>query len=161
MNHFVQTDAPDGFVLSPHLTPAGLDDFVDQVVPLLQERGVLRTEYATTTLREDTSALPPVSAPVRPPATRGRLGLMTRSRPRTALAAQGWPGSAPWGPGAQPPGTTQVGAGDAHPLGQDAPAQQKAEQVATDAECQGRLQRGGHATRAISASVPPVQPGPN
>ena len=59
MNHFVQTDATDGFVLSPHLTPAGLDDFVDQVVPLLQERGVLRTEYTTTTLREHVG-LPPV-----------------------------------------------------------------------------------------------------
>ncbi len=52
MNDFVQADASDGFVLAPHLTPSGLDDFVDLVVPLLQERGVLRTEYETTTLRE-------------------------------------------------------------------------------------------------------------
>ena len=51
MNHFVQSDGSDGFVLAPHLTPTGLDDFVDDVVPLLQERGVLRTEYETTTLR--------------------------------------------------------------------------------------------------------------
>ncbi len=51
MNAFVQADASDGFVLAPHLTPTGLDDFVNQVVPLLQERGVLRTEYQTTTLR--------------------------------------------------------------------------------------------------------------
>ena len=51
MDAFVQADASDGFVLAPHLTPTGLDDFVDQVVPLLQERGVLRTEYQTTTLR--------------------------------------------------------------------------------------------------------------
>jgi hypothetical protein len=35
----------------PHLTPGGLDEFVDRVVPLLQERGVLRTSYETTTLR--------------------------------------------------------------------------------------------------------------
>jgi FMN-dependent oxidoreductase (nitrilotriacetate monooxygenase family) len=51
MNDFVQADGSDGFVLAPHLTPTGLDRFVDSVVPLLQERGVLRTEYTTTTLR--------------------------------------------------------------------------------------------------------------
>ena len=47
MDHFVQSDGSDGFVLAPHLTPTGLDDFVDLVVPLLQERGVLRAEYET------------------------------------------------------------------------------------------------------------------
>lgn len=52
MNHYVQTDACDGFVLSPHLTPEGLDDYVELVVPLFQERGVRRTEYTTSTLRE-------------------------------------------------------------------------------------------------------------
>jgi hypothetical protein len=39
----VQEEASDGFILVPHLTPAGLDPFVDKVVPLLQERGVFRT----------------------------------------------------------------------------------------------------------------------
>jgi FMN-dependent oxidoreductase (nitrilotriacetate monooxygenase family) len=58
MDEFVQEDASDGFVLAPYLTPTGLDDFVDQVVPLLQERGVLRHEYTTTTLREHLG-LPP------------------------------------------------------------------------------------------------------
>ena len=43
----VQHRASDGFVLVPHLTPGGLDEFVDRVVPLLQERGVFRTEYET------------------------------------------------------------------------------------------------------------------
>ena len=52
MDEFVQTDASDGFVLVPHITPGGLDDFADKVVPLLQERGSFRTEYAGTTLRE-------------------------------------------------------------------------------------------------------------
>ncbi|GIE32377.1 nitrilotriacetate monooxygenase component A [Actinoplanes italicus] len=51
LNEYVQTDACDGFILVSHLTPSGLDDFVDQVVPLLQERGVFRTEYSGTTLR--------------------------------------------------------------------------------------------------------------
>lgn len=47
----VRAGAVDGFVLVPHLTPGGLDEFVDRVVPLLQERGVFRTEYRGTTLR--------------------------------------------------------------------------------------------------------------
>ncbi|MBW6434665.1 LLM class flavin-dependent oxidoreductase [Actinoplanes hulinensis] len=51
LDEYVQTGACDGFILVSHLTPAGLDDFVDQVVPLLQERGVFRTEYSATTLR--------------------------------------------------------------------------------------------------------------
>ncbi|WP_410813978.1 NtaA/DmoA family FMN-dependent monooxygenase [Micromonospora sp. 067-2] len=52
MNHFVQAEAADGFILVPHLTPGGLDEFVDLVVPLLQESGVFRTEYTGTTLRD-------------------------------------------------------------------------------------------------------------
>ncbi|GAA2556732.1 NtaA/DmoA family FMN-dependent monooxygenase [Winogradskya consettensis] len=51
LDEYVQTDACDGFILVPHLTPGGLDDFVDGVVPLLQERGVFRNEYGSTTLR--------------------------------------------------------------------------------------------------------------
>jgi FMN-dependent oxidoreductase (nitrilotriacetate monooxygenase family) len=49
---YVQSDAADGFVLVPHLTPGGLDEFVEKVVPHLQERGAFRTEYSGTTLRE-------------------------------------------------------------------------------------------------------------
>ena len=43
--------AADGF----HLTqqPDGAEEFVDEVVPLLQRRGLLRTEYEGTTLREN------------------------------------------------------------------------------------------------------------
>jgi alkanesulfonate monooxygenase SsuD/methylene tetrahydromethanopterin reductase-like flavin-dependent oxidoreductase (luciferase family) len=52
MDEFVQNDASDGFVLVPHLTPGGLDEFAEKVVPLLQERGSFRTEYEGATLRE-------------------------------------------------------------------------------------------------------------
>jgi FMN-dependent oxidoreductase (nitrilotriacetate monooxygenase family) len=52
INDLVQADASDGFILVPHITPGGLDEFADTVVPLLQERGVFRTEYQGTTLRE-------------------------------------------------------------------------------------------------------------
>ena len=48
----MQADASDGFILVPHLTPGGLDEFADTVVPLLQERGVFRTEYEGSTLRD-------------------------------------------------------------------------------------------------------------
>lgn len=51
LDAFVQQDGADGVVLGSHLVPSGLDEFVDQVVPLLQERGSLRTDYAETTLR--------------------------------------------------------------------------------------------------------------
>jgi FMN-dependent oxidoreductase (nitrilotriacetate monooxygenase family) len=52
IDRYVQADACDGFILVPHLTPHGLDEFVDRVVPLLQERGAFRTEYAGETLRQ-------------------------------------------------------------------------------------------------------------
>jgi FMN-dependent oxidoreductase (nitrilotriacetate monooxygenase family) len=52
IDEFVQTDAADGFILVPHITPAGLDDFVDRVVPLLQDKGVFRTDYTGPTLRD-------------------------------------------------------------------------------------------------------------
>jgi len=52
IDEYVQTDAADGFILVPHLTPAGLDEFVERVVPELQERGSFRTEYRGSTLRE-------------------------------------------------------------------------------------------------------------
>jgi FMN-dependent oxidoreductase (nitrilotriacetate monooxygenase family) len=61
IDRYVQSDACDGFILVPHLTPHGLDEFVDTVIPLLQERGVFRTEYTGRTLRENLglSELPP------------------------------------------------------------------------------------------------------
>ena len=52
IDHLVQSDASDGFILVPHVTPGGLDAFVDTVVPLLQERGVFRADYQGTTLRD-------------------------------------------------------------------------------------------------------------
>jgi len=48
----VQAEACDGFILVPHITPGGLDRFADEVVPLLQERGVFRTDYEGPTLRD-------------------------------------------------------------------------------------------------------------
>jgi FMN-dependent oxidoreductase (nitrilotriacetate monooxygenase family) len=52
INRHVQNDAADGYIFVPHLTPHGLDGFVEKVVPELQEWGVFRADYEGTTLRE-------------------------------------------------------------------------------------------------------------
>jgi len=52
MDDYVQADASDGFILIPHLTPGGLDEFVAEVVPELQDRGCYRTAYTGGTLRD-------------------------------------------------------------------------------------------------------------
>jgi FMN-dependent oxidoreductase (nitrilotriacetate monooxygenase family) len=47
-----QAGACDGFTIMPNVLPGQLDAFVDHVVPVLQARGLARTEYAGTTLRD-------------------------------------------------------------------------------------------------------------
>jgi FMN-dependent oxidoreductase (nitrilotriacetate monooxygenase family) len=47
-----EAGACDGFTIMPNVLPGQLDAFVDHVVPVLQARGLARTEYAGTTLRE-------------------------------------------------------------------------------------------------------------
>jgi FMN-dependent oxidoreductase (nitrilotriacetate monooxygenase family) len=52
MQEWLETEASDGFnVMFPYL-PAGLDDFVDRVVPELQRRQIFRSDYVGKTLRE-------------------------------------------------------------------------------------------------------------
>lgn len=51
INTYVQENAADGFVFAPHLTPTGFDEFVDTVIPYLQEWGVYRKDYDHDTLR--------------------------------------------------------------------------------------------------------------
>ena len=48
-----ENEAADGFNILPPSTPAGLNDFVEFIVPELQHRGLFRTEYEGTTLREN------------------------------------------------------------------------------------------------------------
>jgi len=45
--------AADGFNFMPPVIPALMDPFIDEVIPLLQKRGLFRTEYEGTTLREN------------------------------------------------------------------------------------------------------------
>lgn len=52
MTEWFDAGAGDGFNLLPAWFPGGFDAFVDHVVPVLQKRGLLRTEYTGHTLRE-------------------------------------------------------------------------------------------------------------
>ena len=45
--------AADGFNIMPQVLPAGLNEFVEHVVPELQRRGLFRTSYEGRTLREN------------------------------------------------------------------------------------------------------------
>jgi FMN-dependent oxidoreductase (nitrilotriacetate monooxygenase family) len=53
MEEFFFGNACDGFNIMFPYVPGGLDDFVDQVVPELQRRGLFRREYEGKTLREN------------------------------------------------------------------------------------------------------------
>ncbi|PDS81488.1 LLM class flavin-dependent oxidoreductase [Rhizobium sp. L43] len=67
INRYVQADAADGFVFAPHLTPGGFDEFVDRVVPILQERGVYRSDYGEGTLRSNLGLPDPTAQYSTPP----------------------------------------------------------------------------------------------
>jgi len=73
MEKAVALRAADGFILVPHVTPGGLDDFTDSVVPILQERNRFRTDYEGTTLR-DHLGLPPARSSTRARSIAGAHG---------------------------------------------------------------------------------------
>ncbi|AEV83284.1 monooxygenase [Actinoplanes sp. SE50] len=52
IEHWFASGAADGFNIMPPVLPSSLSDFVEQVVPILQDRGLFRTEYTGRTLRE-------------------------------------------------------------------------------------------------------------
>jgi long-chain alkane monooxygenase len=52
LQSWVEETGIDGFNLSRVVTPEGLEDFVNLVVPILQERGVYKTSYREGTLRQ-------------------------------------------------------------------------------------------------------------
>jgi FMN-dependent oxidoreductase (nitrilotriacetate monooxygenase family) len=53
MQSWFDEGGADGFNICPSHLPGGLQDFADLVVPELQRRGLFRTEYEGTTLREN------------------------------------------------------------------------------------------------------------
>ncbi|WP_431017645.1 NtaA/DmoA family FMN-dependent monooxygenase [Burkholderia gladioli] len=52
IERWFRAGAADGFNLMPDVLPGGLQDFVDGVVPILQQRGLFRGDYEGSTLRE-------------------------------------------------------------------------------------------------------------
>ena len=52
IQHYFENGAADGFNIMPAVLPSGIEAFATKVVPILQERGLFRTEYSGTTLRE-------------------------------------------------------------------------------------------------------------
>jgi alkanesulfonate monooxygenase SsuD/methylene tetrahydromethanopterin reductase-like flavin-dependent oxidoreductase (luciferase family) len=51
MERWRAAGACDGFTLQPAYMPGELEIFIDQVVPILQRRGLARRDYEGTTLR--------------------------------------------------------------------------------------------------------------
>ena len=52
MQAWLESGAADGFNIMFPTVPAGLDDFVELVIPELRRRGIFREDYEGTTLRE-------------------------------------------------------------------------------------------------------------
>ena len=61
MQDWFEAYGVDGYLIQPPYLPAGLEEFVAEVIPVLQERGVFRTEYEGTTLRESLGLARPSS----------------------------------------------------------------------------------------------------
>ena len=61
MQRWFENDAADGFMLVPSVLPQGFNDFVEQVLPILKERGLFRTEYEADTLRGNLGLPKPVN----------------------------------------------------------------------------------------------------
>jgi hypothetical protein len=56
MQEWFEAGAADGFWVSPDVYEDGIDAFVDQVVPILQARGLFHRDYEGTTLRDHLGA---------------------------------------------------------------------------------------------------------
>jgi FMN-dependent oxidoreductase (nitrilotriacetate monooxygenase family) len=60
--------AADGFNIMAPVLPSGLESFVDHVVPILRQRGLFRSEYTTTTLRDHYGLARPANSNLLAPA---------------------------------------------------------------------------------------------
>lgn len=49
---FIGETKADGFLIQPYLTPGTYDDFIELILPVMRERGLAKTEFEGTTLRE-------------------------------------------------------------------------------------------------------------
>lgn len=63
LESWFRSGAADGFNVMPPFFSGQFDDFVERVVPILQERGLFRTDYAGTTLRKPLGLERPAGRP--------------------------------------------------------------------------------------------------
>lgn len=68
IEHWFENGAADGFIINS-LLPDGLQYFTEQVVPVLQRRGLFRSEYSGNTLRDNLGLPVPANRYARPVAT--------------------------------------------------------------------------------------------
>ncbi|MCM3601113.1 LLM class flavin-dependent oxidoreductase [Robertmurraya korlensis] len=61
LQEWFENGAADGFNIMPPYLPGGLDDFVNLVIPELQNRGLFREEYTGQTLRDHLGLSRPVN----------------------------------------------------------------------------------------------------
>ncbi len=61
MQQLFEDEVVDGFIIRSYAPPRGLPEFVERVVPLLQQRGLFRREYESTTLRGNLGLRYPVN----------------------------------------------------------------------------------------------------
>ena len=61
LEFWFRNEAADGFIFLPQVMPGSLDDLVDLIIPELQRRGLFRTEYQGTTLRDRLGVKRPVN----------------------------------------------------------------------------------------------------
>ncbi len=61
MQDWFESEACDGFNITPTHLPTGCEDFVELITPELQRRGLFRTEYEGRTLRENLGLKPAVN----------------------------------------------------------------------------------------------------
>jgi FMN-dependent oxidoreductase (nitrilotriacetate monooxygenase family) len=68
IQEWAESGAADGFNVMPAVLPSGLEVFTEHVVPVLRQRGLFRTEYAGTTLRDHYNIPRPATQHARPTA---------------------------------------------------------------------------------------------
>ncbi|GGI26173.1 MULTISPECIES: LLM class flavin-dependent oxidoreductase [Bradyrhizobium] len=69
MERWIDNEAGDGFMITFPYMPTCLEDFVSMVVPVLQERGLMRKSYRGKTLRENLGLRYPKNVNTKRPAT--------------------------------------------------------------------------------------------
>jgi hypothetical protein len=77
LEHWFREGAADGFTISAPYQPGGFEEFVRLVVPELQKRGLYRTQYEGTTLRDNLGLARPQSGAWRAQATKRKVKELT------------------------------------------------------------------------------------